>query len=359
MTDSRARFDVPGSEPDREAGEDRGILPGAEGARPPLSRRARPVSWYVLTLVVLITLNFFLPRALPGDPIAALMSSDSPAYVQDEAIRAELAEYYGLDRSLWEQYWHYLGDLTTGNLGTSIRHNVPVSQLVRERLGWTILLMGTAIALAVVVGWVAGVTSAWRRGRRADQGLLTIFLGLHSFPVFFLASLGAYVFGVTLGWFPLGGARTAFAAPGSHWEMVVDVMHHLALPAGVLAVQFVTSQYLDMRASMVSELGSDYLLAGRARGLRKRRLKYGYAARNALLPVVAITGVHVGSVVTGAILVETVFVYPGLGRLMFEAVAFRDYPTLQGCFLLLALVVVTANFAADALTSRLDPRTHA
>ncbi len=319
------------------------------------SRRGLLAS-YLLTVFFLITLNFFLPRALPGDPITALIDPGAPSYVQNEAIRAELTEYYGLDRPIWVQYFDYLGDLTRGELGVSIRY-VPVMELVAERLPWTLLLISSGMVAAVLIGWIAGIHSAWRRGRAADRGLIALFLGVHSFPVFFLGSLALFAFAVQLRWFPLAGTRTPFAVAAGPIEAMLDIAHHLVLPASVLALQFASSQYLDMRASVVGELGADYLLAGRAKGLRERRLKYRYAARNALLPVVALAGVHVGFAVTQAILVETVFAYQGLGRLTFESVEFRDYPTLQACFLLLTLVVVTANFAADALNARLDPRT--
>lgn len=340
------------------AADDNGVLP-IEDEQPEGHRHARPrlLASYLLTVFFLITLNFLLPRALPGDPITALLASDSPSYVQNEVIRAELADYYGLDRPMWLQYLEYLGDLARGELGFSIRYNVPVKELVAERLPWTLLLISSALTLAVLIGWVAGVNSAWRRGRAADRGLLSLFLALHSFPVFFLGSLALFAFSVRLGWFPLAGTRTPFAASAGAIGSAADIAHHLVLPASVLGLQFATSQYLDMRASVVGELGSDYLLAGRAKGLRERRLKYRYAARNALLPVVALVGVHVGIAVTQSILVETVFAYQGLGRLIFESVAFRDYPTLQACFLVLTLVVVTANFAADSLNTRLDPRT--
>jgi peptide/nickel transport system permease protein len=321
------------------------------------SGRRRVLASYVLTVFLLITANFFLPRALPGDPISALMISDSPSYVQNEATRAELAEYYGLDRPIWVQYRDYLGDLARGELGVSIRYNVPVRELVGERLPWTLLLIVSAMGPAVLIGWIAGVHSAWHRGRGTDRGLLAFFLTLHSFPVFFLGSLALFAFSVKLGWFPLSGTRTPFATDAGLFEAGADIGRHLVLPATVLALQFATSQYVDMRASMVGELGSDYLLAGRAKGLAERTLKYRYAARNALLPVVAVTAVQVGFAVTGSILVETVFGYQGLGRLTFESVAYRDYPALQACFLVLSLVVVTANSIADALNTRLDPRT--
>lgn len=316
----------------------------------------RVVASYVLTVAVLITVNFFLPRALPGDPISALLVSDSASYVQNDATRAELRAYYGLDRPLASQFGGYLRGLARGDLGVSIRYNVPVADLVGERLPWTLLLIVGAMVPAVLIGWSAGVHSAWHRGKGPDRGLLTVFLTVHSFPVFFLGSIALFVFSVKLGWLPLSGTRTPFATYSSPLEALIDVASHLVLPATVLALQFATSQYVDMRASMVGELGADYLLGGRAKGLRQRRLKYRYAARNALLPVVAVTAVQVGFAVTQSILVETVFAYQGLGRLTFESVAYRDYPALQACFLALSLVVVTTNFAADALNARLDPR---
>ncbi|HWC09678.1 MAG TPA: ABC transporter permease [Acidimicrobiales bacterium] len=310
----------------------------------------------MVTVFALVTLNFLLPRAMPGDPVSALVDAGGPARVQDDALRAELAEYYGLDRPLAVQYGQYLGDLVRGELGTSIRYNVPVASLVLARLPWTLLLISAGMAIAVLIGWIGGVHSGWRRGRGVDRGLLVFFLTLKAFPVFFVGSLALVVFAVKLGWFPLAGTRTPFAEDEALLSTIADVLHHLALPALVLALDFAASQYLVMRAGMVSELGADYLVLGRAKGLRERQLKFRYAARNALLPAVTLLALHMGFAVTHSILVETVFAYQGLGRLLFEAVAFRDYPTLQACFLVLTLVVVSANFLADALYRRLDPR---
>lgn len=321
------------------------------------SRRNLIVS-YGITVFVLITLNFFLPRALPGDPISALVDSGSPTYVQSEELRLELEEYYGLDQPIWEQYVGYLGDLAQGDLGTSIRYNVPVAELVRERLPWTLLLVTSAMVLATTLGWIMGAHSGWRQGRGVDQGLLGVFLGLRGFPPFFLASIALFVFAVRLDWVPLAGASTPFSTSLGPIERVTDVAYHLLLPALVLALPFAAGHYLLMRAGMVSELGSDYLMLGKAKGLRERRLKYAYAARNALLPVVTLAALHLSAAVTTeAIVVETVFAYPGMGRLLFEAVPFRDYPTLQACFLILTLLVVTVNFLVEVLYRRLDPRT--
>lgn len=310
---------------------------------------------YVVTVLALVTLNFFLPRVMPGDPISALYTEGSASYVQDGSQRDKLRAYYGLDEPLGGQYVDYLAGLVQGDLGTSIRYQVPVSELIAERLPRSLLLMGTALVLGTGLGVAAGAVAGWRRGRRLDHGLLVAFVGLRNVPVFFLGSIALFVFAVKLGWFPLSGSSTPFTSMGP-LARLGDVAHHLALPATVLAAQFATGQFLLMRAGMVSELGSDYLLAGRAKGLRERVLKYRYAGRNALLPVASLMAIHLGFMVTITILVETVFRYEGLGRLVFDAIRFRDYPTLQGCFLLLTLMVVSANFLADLAYRRLDPR---
>lgn len=324
-------------------------------------RRTRPslhryVISYAATLFFLITLNFLLPRAMPGSPLTALEGRSTPTNIPDQATRAALARYYGLNRPLAVQYIQYLADLGHGNLGISTSDGIPVAGLIGERLPWTLLLLGTGLALATTAGLIAGIQSAWLRGRGVDRGLLGFFLALNNFPTFFLAALAVLVFAVRLRWFPLSGANTPFTT-FSPFHQVIDIADHLVLPACVLAVQSVAGIYLMMRGSMVSELGSDYLLLGRAKGLRERRLKYHYAARNALLPVVTVIALQVGFIVTGDIFVETVFAYPGMGSLIFDAVGSRDYPTLQGCFLVLTVLVVTVNFLTDMLYARLDPRT--
>ena len=323
---------------------------------------ARPRRWrgtlasYATVVFFLLTLNFFLPRAMPGEPIAGLSDAGSATYVSEDTTRAAVERYYGLDRSLVDQYTGYLGGLARGDLGTSIHYNAPVSRVIGDRIGWTLLLVGTGLAFATALGMLGGVLSGWRRGRPLDRGLLGVFLAVDTFPVFFVASAAAYVLSVKLGWFPLSGARTPFADSYGPVRQVADVAYHLALPATVLALQFLTYQFLVMRSSMVGELGSDYLLLGRAKGLSDRVLKYRYAARNALLPSVTVAGLQMGFAITAAIFVESVFAYPGLGQLMFGAVAERDYPVMQGCFLVLTLIVISANLVADLAYRRLDPR---
>jgi peptide/nickel transport system permease protein len=320
---------------------------------------AGPAASYAVVVLVLVSLNFFLPRALPGRPLEALSDPRAQTFVPDATTRGALDRYYGLDRPLLTQYGSYLSGLATGDLGTSIRYHAPVAQIIGGRIGWTLLLVATAIVLSTALGMIAGIRSGWRRGEPADRRLVALFLALDNLPAFFLASVAAYVFAVRLGWFPLYGARTPFADSYGPLHAVADVAHHLVLPAAVLALQFVTFQYLVMRASMVGELGSDHLLLGRVKGLSDHVLKYRYAARNALLPSVTVATMHVPLAITTAIFVETVFAYPGVGRLLFEAVGDRDYPLMQGCFLVLSVGVVSANLLADLLYRRLDPRTAA
>jgi peptide/nickel transport system permease protein len=315
--------------------------------------------WYLATIFVLVTLNFFLPRAMPGDPIETLLAQGSSGFVFGEQARTKLEKYYGLDRPLAAQYVHYLDRLAHGDLGRSIVTNKPVKHDIGRRLPWTILLVGGSMVLATIVGMVAGVRSGWRRDRPADRALMTGLMVVYNFPPYLLGSILLFVIGVKLHWVPSFGAETPFSSSFSLVDRVVDIARHAVLPILVLTAGIAAYTYLLMRAGMVRELGSDYLLLGRAKGLRDRRLKYRYAARNALLPVVTNIVFDLGVAVFANVLVERVFSYPGLGGLMFESIATRDYPSIQGVFLVLSVGVVTVNALADASYRRLDPRTAA
>lgn len=322
-------------------------------------RRSRwvPILTYLVTVFILVTFNFALPRLMPGDPIDALMALGSPNYVTDDETRANLEEYYQLDESMPEQYVNYLEGLVQGDLGVSIISNVSVTEELGDRLGWSVLLIVSALVISILVGLPAGVHSGWKQGKSVDRGLLTFFIAVQNMPVFFVASVALVVFSAQLGIFPLGGATTPFNEYGG-FRQVLDIAHHLALPALLMGcIEFAGFQYLVMRSSMVTELGSDYLLGGRAKGLAERRLKYRYAGRNALLPVATVIGLNFSLAFTSIIFVERIFSYPGVGSYMFEAVAVRDYPAMQGAFLLLTFTVVTCNLLTDLLYRRLDPRT--
>jgi peptide/nickel transport system permease protein len=246
--------------------------------------------------------------------------------------------------------------LARGDLGVSIVSNVPVTEELGGTVGWSLLLMVSAIVVSMVIGLPTGVHSGWKRDKGIDRGLLGVFLAIQNLPIFLVGSVAFIVLSANLGLFPLGGATTPFSGY-TGFDQVVDIVHHLALPALIMGIDFATYQYLVMRSSMVSELGSDYLLAGRAKGLRERRLKYRYAGRNALLPVVTVLGLQFSVAITGLVFVERIFTYPGVGSYLFEAVATRDYPAMQGAFLVLTITVVTTNFVVDLLYRRLDPRT--
>lgn len=319
------------------------------------SRLRRPVG-YVVTLFLVITVNFFLPRMMPGDPLHALVDPTSPVYVSDAATRTAVAHYYGLDQPLLTQYGHYLANLAHGDLGRSIDQSEPVAAIVGGALPWTLLLIVTALLLATLFGVVGGVQSGWRRGGTVDRGLLTVFLGVSNVATYVVGTVALVIFAVDLHWFPISGSRTPFASYG-FFGSAGDVLHHLALPALVLSLSFIAESYLLMRAGMVTELGSRYLLLGRAKGLGDRRLKYRHAARNAMLPVVTLVALQLGAAVGTTVFVETVFAYPGVGSEMTGAIGVRDYPLLQGCLLVLAFLVVTGNFAVDWVYARLDPRT--
>lgn len=310
---------------------------------------------YLGVLLVLITLNFGLPRLMPGDPIDALIAQSSANFTFGEQSRASLERYYGIDEPLGQQYGHYLGRLAHGDLGRSIATNAPVSDVIARRLPWTLLLVGTSIVLATAIGLVAGVHGGWHRNRSVDRTFLIGLLAVREFPAFLLASMLLLVFAVKLDWLPLSGAQTPFVDLGLA-ARIIDIAEHLLLPTLVLTVGLTAGTYLTMRAGMVSELGADHLVLGRAKGLRDRRLKYRYAARNALLPVLSLTALQVGFLVTGDVLIERVFAYPGLGSLIFQSIGSRDYPTIQGAFLVVSASVVTVNALADALYRRLDPR---
>ena len=332
-------------------------LPELTAMSPPRRRRRlMPLAAYLVTVFVLVTFNFALPRLTPGNPIDALLSLGSPNYVNNEETRANLAAYYDLDEPLAEQYVDYLGGLSRGGLGVSIVSNAPVTKELGDRLGWSFLLIASATVVSILIGLPAGVHSGWKRGRRVDRGLLGFFLAVQNLPIFLVGAVVFVVFSAQLGLFPLGGATTPFSEYRG-LRQVLDIAHHLALPALLMGFDFATYQYLVMRSSMVSELGSDYLLGGRAKGLSERRLKYGYAGRNALLPVITVIGLQFSMAVTGVVFVERIFAYPGIGEYMFLAVGTRDYPAMQGSFLVLTLTVVAANLLVDLLSRRLDPRT--
>ena len=327
-----------------------------------MMRRSRAKPWlsrvglYVLTVWAVLTLNFFLPRAMPGDPILEMQDPSSNLYVTDVDARARLAAYYGLDRPLLDQYVHYLTGLAAGDLGWSIRMSTPVIDLIGAHLPWTLLLVIPSLVCASIITVLIGAHSAWRRGSRLDRFLLATFSVLRTIPIFFLGVLALMVFSVNLDWLPLAGANTPFHVWQTPWEQAGDVFQHWLLPASLLIIEMISGRYLLMRNSMIAVLGEDYMFVARAKGLPNRVIEFRHGVRNAMLPLITAFSTQLALAVAGVIFIETLFAYPGMGRLMFDAVAARDYPVLQGTFLVVALSVLTVNLLTDLAYGWLDPR---
>ncbi|RLG33712.1 ABC transporter permease [Methanosarcinales archaeon] len=313
---------------------------------------------YITLIISILTFNFFLPRVMPGDPLSFLTGNptmDMPI-VLDEEMRAELLAYYGLDKPLLQQFTDYMLNLLHGNLGWSIYLNAPVSDVLIGALKWTFLLVGTATTIYIVLGIVLGAISAWNRGRKMDVGLLTFVLSVSSFPSFFLGLLFIILLGLNFSLFPVSGAQTPFTEYSTPLEAALDILRHLFLPAMTLVIAHIGGTYLLMRNSMLNVIGEDYIQTARAKGLSERYIMYKHAMKNALLPIITSIALRAGFMISGTIFVETVFAYPGVGRLLYDAVTYRDYPLLQGAFLIITLVIIAANFIADMMYAHLDPR---
>jgi len=245
--------------------------------------------------------------------------------------------------------------LFQGELGYSYYYNAPVLSVILGRLPWTLLLVGTSLLLSTMLGIVLGIESGWRRGSRTDRTLLAGLMSLNGFPDFFLGMLLLIAFGVVLGVFPLAGALTPYSGL-SGLALLLDVLRHLFLPVAALTLAHLGGSYLLTRNTMITVLKEPYMLTAKAKGLSQRVLKYRHAGRNSMLPVVTQTGIWMGRVVTGALFVEMVFAYPGVGYLTYEALLARDYPIIQGVFLMVAISVLVANFLIDLSYPKLDPR---
>lgn len=309
---------------------------------------------YLLALLFILLLNFLLPRMMPGDPLLAIYGEEALVAMTPQ-LKAELVERFALDKNLWQQLGAYFLGLVQGDLGYSYLHNAPVSPVILIYLPWTLLLIGTSLIISTITGVILGIQSGWVRGSKTDHALLTGMMSLSGFPDFFLGMLLLIAFGATWGLFPLSGAVTPYSGLSGP-ALVLDVLWHAFLPVCALALAHLSNSYLLTRNSMVMALKEPYILTARAKGLPERVIKYRHAGRNSMLPVITQTGIGVGRLVTGALFVEMVFAYPGIGYLTYEALSARDYPLLQGIFLIVALSVLVANFLADLSYSRLDPR---
>jgi peptide/nickel transport system permease protein len=318
---------------------------------------ARRLGFYALAGWIALTLNFLVPRLMPGDP-AAVMLARFEGNLDPDALAA-LRRTFGLtDAPLWRQYLDYLAHVLTGDLGTSIAYfPAPVTEVIGTGLLWTLFLAGGAVLLAFGLGTALGALAAWWRGGWLDAVLPPTLSLLGAFPYFWLAMFASYVLGFQLGWFPLRGAYDQRIEPGPTLAFAGSVAYHAVLPAATLVLASLGGWTLAMRNAMVGVLGDDFVSYAAARGLPPRRILVHYAARNALLPNVTGFGMALGFVLSGALLTEIVFGYPGQGYLLVQAVRGQDFPLMQGIFLTITAAVLGANWLVDVVTVLLDPRT--
>ncbi|MET1127692.1 MAG: ABC transporter permease [Thermoproteota archaeon] len=317
---------------------------------------ARKLLQKLAVLYIITNFVFLIPRLAPGSPIDYLV--ENPRVPPE--VRQELLRKFGLDRPIFpDQYVEFLKGLVRLDFGYSFTYQSPVFEVIEERLWWSILLVGSALLLSALIGTYLGMIAAWYRGRVRDYALTLSTLFVRSLPVFWVGMLLLLFFSYKLGWFPTGGATT----PGETYENVLDrvadVLHHLALPLTAIVPVFTARYLMVMRNTMVDVMGEDYVVVAKAKGLSDRLIMWKHAARTALLPLVTMLSIDVGAIMGGAVITETVFSYPGVGLLIYEAVLNHDYPLILGAFFIISVVTLASMFVAELLYAALDPRVRA
>ncbi len=309
---------------------------------------------YLTAFLLILTLCFILPKMMAGDPLMALYG-DEALVVMTPQLQAELIERFALNKTLFEQFVAFWGALAHGDLGESYAYNAPVAEVIVKALPWTLLLVGSAFIISALFGILLGIESGSRRGGRLDRSLLTCLMLLNGFPDFVMGILLLLLFGVLLAIFPLAGAVTPYSGE-TGFSLVIDILHHLALPLGTFILVRIPGIYLLTRNSMVMQMEESYIMTARAKGCSECKVRYHHSARNSLLPVLTLIGTQMASIITGALFVERVFSYPGLGNLLYESLLNRDYPMIQGILLMMTLMVLVINLLVDLLYTRFDPR---
>jgi len=312
----------------------------------------RRIGFSIVVIMAAIIINFIIPRAMPGDITFYVTDSDmNPAYAQ--AILKRL----GLDRPLWDQFWIYIKDTFTLNFGQSfVFKGRPVLEMIGEALPRTILLLIPAQIISLLVGYFLGVMAGWKAGTKRDSFITGTSLVIWAMPMFWTGMIVLYVGGYVLGWFPISGYKEiGMDDKFTWWQTIWDRIHHIILPTITLATKFGVYQ-LVMRNTMTITLKQNYIITAKAKGLSEFRVKHRHAARNALLPTVTAAAMRFAMLIAGLIFIETIFSYPGMGKMIFDAVAKHDYPVIQASFLFFALVVIAIIFTLDMVYARLDPR---
>ena len=307
-----------------------------------------------ITFLLAISINFFLPRLMPGDPLKLIAGNAAPQLGKERV--AALRAQYGLDKPLPEQYVIYLKQLSQGNLGTSFRYSggKSVVEVLTENFRWTLLLVGISLSLALLIGSVLGIWSATHRGDLLDLSLLSSIYILRSMPPFWLAMLLIPIFAIQLKLFPAGDSYSIPRLEG--WEEVKDVARHAVMPVVVLTLAYIPTAFSVMRAAMFGIMESDFIRTARAKGVPNSWVVFKHALSNATLPVLTSFMIDLGQLLGGVTVIEAVFNYRGIGNMMFEAVKSRDYPLLQGGFLLFTVTILLLNIITDLIYPYLDPR---
>ncbi|KRB01251.1 peptide ABC transporter permease [Devosia sp. Root685] len=316
----------------------------------------RRLAFYLAAFIAAATVNFFLPRLMPGDPIQIMFAS-AGSELSLENLNALKLTFGFIDAPLGEQYLRYLQSVFTGDLGRSIKYfPLPVTELLGRALVWTLGLVGIATLFSFCLGTFLGVMAAWRRGTIFDSIVSLTAICSSSVPAVVVSLIMLFVFGYQLGWFPNGYAADPLLDPGFNWTYISSVIHHGTLPMLTMIIVLTGGFAVTMRNNMINLLGEDYIVMGRAKGLADNRVMLWYAARNALLPTVSSLAIALGTVLGGSLVTEVVFNYPGLGNTLYQAIIARDYPVIQGQLLIMTGAMLIANFAVDLSYVLLDPR---
>lgn len=313
---------------------------------------AKKLIYSIITIFAVLVFNYILFRVLPGDPLAMMMRNPKATPEMIEATR----QLFGLDQPWYVQFFLYFKNLLTGDLGMSFFYKQPVSSVIGGRIMPTIIMVGLAELLAILIGILIGILAAWKRGTKLDIGTLGFSLITYSMPTFWLGMVMVVIFSMTLRLFPTSGILTPGMTYPSMTAMAADYIKHLILPMFTMSIVLIGEYALTMRNTLIDVLSEDYITTAKAKGFGSRYILRRHAMPNAMLPMVTIIAINLGLVVVGTVQVETVFSWPGLGSLMYEALKARDYPLLQGVFLLVTVSVVIANLIADITYSYIDPR---
>lgn len=305
----------------------------------------------LITIWIVLTISFLLFRVMPGDPTSMYVKSGI-----DPEVAEQIKTNYGLNLPIYQQYFVYLKNILQGDFGQSFSFRKPVMEVIGTRLPNTILLALSAQTLAIIFGVIFGTIAASHRGKKIDVGLLGLSLFIYAIPAFWFGMVLLVIFGVKLGWVPLFGMVTPGLRDVTTWQYIKDVLHHLILPTITLGLAIFGSYVMIMRSSLLDVFTEDYISTARAKGFNRKYIIRKHALPNAMLPMVTVIATSIGFIVSGAIQTETVFTWPGVGTLLLKALNARDYPLLQGSFIITSFAVVTANFLADIFYMYIDPR---